>query len=89
MNEMHPEHEPGMTFKLDQEAAAQEQTTRDELAWELNVRNSKAQAAQVEAHAMHMAGKALYWNALARLITVATLAGVVAGLVVLALVIFP
>ena len=59
-------------FLADQEAAQAEQSTRDETAWELNVRNGMANALQAETHAAHMAAKAKFWDALAGMVYVAT-----------------
>lgn len=59
-------------FLADQEAAQEEQSTRDQTAWELNVRNGMANALQAETHAAHMAAKAKFWDALAGMVYVAT-----------------
>lgn len=67
-------------FLADQQAAEEESATREETAWRLNVRNGDANALQAEAHAMHMAAKAKFWEALGGLIYVATTLGVCAVL---------
>jgi hypothetical protein len=63
------EHDPGATFRADQEAAQ----SRDEKSWELNVRSSEAQAMGAEALAIRLLSQAKVWRATAALITVVVL----------------
>jgi len=74
------DQDPAATFRLDQEAASQEQKTREETTWELNVRNGVAQAAQTEGVAAYWAAKASFWSALTNLAHFGLLIVISAGL---------
>lgn len=60
-----PEMDPTATFRLDQEAAENEAKTRDEVGWELHVKDAVAQIAMKEAAAANEQAKANMREAIA------------------------
>lgn len=74
---MTDEKDPGMTFRLDQEAAEQETKTRDEMGWILQVRDADAQIRMKEAAAANEQAKASVRES----ITLAIYAGISVGAV--------
>lgn len=69
--------DPAATFHLDQQEAAEEQATRDQVVWAQNVANSQANTAHTEAHAALLNAKA---NALSASVTLAAVALAFCGL---------
>jgi hypothetical protein len=65
-------------FRLDQEAAIAEQRTREQVQWDLAVATTEADNLMKMAHAQRTEAQARLWRALAFLVTIATLAGIIA-----------
>lgn len=51
-------NDPAATFRLDQQEAAEEQATRDQVVWAQNVANAQANTAHTEASAVYLNAKA-------------------------------
>lgn len=62
------DNDPGATFRADQADAA----SRDQKAWEVNIRNGEAQAAQIEMGTALLAARGAMFLAIAGAIRVAT-----------------
>lgn len=81
------ENDPRQSFLKDQEEAEQEQATRDQQSWSLNLRNGEAQAAQAEGVGAYWQAKAAFWTALTGLThilgTLAVIAAVVLAVVLI------
>lgn len=68
-------------FRLDQEAATEEERTREQVQWDLAVAASQADIGMKNAHTRHTEARAALWDALQNLVWVIVAALVIVGLV--------